>query len=553
VSGYVTDIGGLGSYPTMVINTPNLPALIDITAHEWTHNYLYTFPTNIAWGYQTLPRLTTINETTATLVGKEISRKVIRRYYPDWADRLPPVDEAGIPSPHEPSEFDLAMRRIRTQVDQLLAEGKINQAEAYMEEERLKLVEKGYHLRKLNQAYFAFHGSYAFGPESVDPIGPQLRKLRAASTSLKDFLGVSTLPYSVHGARDYDELARLDVDPDDVLDFSSNCNPYGPHPTVLEAVGTAVTAETLNRYPDRDCLALIKTISDSEGVPKDCILPTSGASELIQLIAMAFVAPGSCHMVLAPTYGEYGRAIQLGGGQVKAYRATGANLRFDLDPVITSIRSLQPAGIWLCNPNNPTGQLWGREELDDLRRRADPEKRALWVVDESYLNFFKDDSPGGGVDFQASENVIIIRSLTKDYGLAGLRLGYGLAAPGLVRILRAVQAPWSVSSLAQVAGIAALQPGVVAWRVESLALLHRHARLLREKLAAGGFLVLPSSTPYFLVEVANASRVRRALLREKLLVRDCSSFGLPTHIRVATQLPEENERLIEGMQRLEDR
>jgi hypothetical protein len=188
VSGYVTDIGGLGSYPTMVINTPNLPALIDITAHEWTHNYLYTFPTNIAWGYQTLPRLTTINETTATLVGKEISRRVIHRYYPDWVDRLPPVDQAGLPTPHEPSEFDLAMRRIRTRVDQLLAEGRINEAEAYMEEERQKLVEQGYHLRKLNQAYFAFHGSYAFGPESIDPTGLQLRKLRAASTSLQDFL-----------------------------------------------------------------------------------------------------------------------------------------------------------------------------------------------------------------------------------------------------------------------------------------------------------------------------------------------------------------------------
>jgi hypothetical protein len=188
VSGYVTDIGGLGSYPTMVINTPNLAALIDIAAHEWTHNYLFTFPTNVAWGYQTFPRLTTINETTATIAAKEISRKVISRYYPDWLDRLEPVDEAGIPIPREPSDFDLAMRRIRTRVDRLLAEGKIEEAEAYMETERLKLVEQGHHLRKLNQAYFAFHGSYAFGPDSIDPTGLQLRKLRTASTSLKDFL-----------------------------------------------------------------------------------------------------------------------------------------------------------------------------------------------------------------------------------------------------------------------------------------------------------------------------------------------------------------------------
>lgn len=188
VSSYVTNVGGLGSYPTMVINRASLPSLIEIIAHEWVHNYLFTFPTNIAWGYQTYPHLVTINETTATMASKELGRKVITRFYSDWIDRLPPVDEQGHPTPREPSEFDLAMRRIRTRVDQLLAEGKIEEAEAFMEAERLKLVRKGYNLRKLNQAYFAFHGSYAFGPDSVDPIGPQLRQLRAASPTLKDFL-----------------------------------------------------------------------------------------------------------------------------------------------------------------------------------------------------------------------------------------------------------------------------------------------------------------------------------------------------------------------------
>jgi len=205
ISSYVTNIGGLGSYPTMVINTPDLIALIEITAHEWTHNYLFTFPTNVAWGYQTYPHLTTINETTATLVGQELARKVVTRFYPDWVDRLPPVDNTGVPVPREPSEFDQAMRRIRLHVDQLLAEGKIEEAEAYMEEERLKLVEQGYNLRRLNQAYFAFHGSYAFGPASVDPTGQQLRQLRTASPSLKDFLD------TVAWLNNYDDfLAWLD-------------------------------------------------------------------------------------------------------------------------------------------------------------------------------------------------------------------------------------------------------------------------------------------------------------------------------------------------------
>lgn len=188
VSSYVTNIGGLGSFPTMVISHDYLPYLIDIIIHEWTHNYLFTFPSNMAWSHQGHPRLQTINETTASLIGRELSRKVILRYYPEWEAHLPPLDETGQPQPAEPSPFHLAMRRIRQRVDQLLAAGKIEEAEAFMEAERLKLVEQGYLLRKLNQAYFAFHGSYALSPSSVDPTGRQLRQLRAMSPSLKAFL-----------------------------------------------------------------------------------------------------------------------------------------------------------------------------------------------------------------------------------------------------------------------------------------------------------------------------------------------------------------------------
>jgi hypothetical protein len=188
VSSYVTDIGGLASYPTMVIRHPDLIYLTSTIAHEWTHNYLFTFPTAIAWAYQSSRRLTTINETTADIVGQEIGRKVILRFYPDWADKLPPLDDAGLPTPANPSEFQLTMRRIRQEVDRLLAAGQITAAEAFMETERIKLVKQGHTLRKLNQAYFAFHGSYALSPTSIDPTGPQLRRLRAASPSLLAFV-----------------------------------------------------------------------------------------------------------------------------------------------------------------------------------------------------------------------------------------------------------------------------------------------------------------------------------------------------------------------------
>jgi len=188
VSSYITDVGGLGSYPTMVLKHPHLIWLVEVIAHEWAHNYFLTFPTNLGWGYQTYPKLTTINETTADIMGKEIMHKVITRFYPEWVDQLPSLDDDGQPALAQPSEFHLAMRRIRLEVDRLLKAGKIEEAEAFMEIERQKLVAQGHNLRKLNQAYFAFHGSYALNPASVDPIGPQLRQLRVGSPTLKDFV-----------------------------------------------------------------------------------------------------------------------------------------------------------------------------------------------------------------------------------------------------------------------------------------------------------------------------------------------------------------------------
>ncbi|MDM8520814.1 hypothetical protein QUF64_12260 [Anaerolineales bacterium HSG6] len=189
VSSYITNIGGLGSYPTMVIRYGYMPYLADVIIHEWTHNYLFTFQSNLAWGFVDAPRLHTLNETTSSLVGEELSRELITRYYPEWVKHLPPLDrETGQPEPSEPSEYHLTMRRIRQTADELLAEGNIEEAEAFMEAERQKLVEKGHNLRKLNQAYFAFHGSYALSPGSIDPTGQHVRQLRASSPSLKAFV-----------------------------------------------------------------------------------------------------------------------------------------------------------------------------------------------------------------------------------------------------------------------------------------------------------------------------------------------------------------------------
>lgn len=187
LSAYITGIGGLGAYPTMVIDSASLPWVLSTVAHEWTHNYLTFFPLGFTYGATSDNII--INETVAELVGNELGDRVLRTYYPDLA----PPSAGTMPSEEEMSEppafdFGAEMRETRLMVDQLLALGKVEDAERYMEARRLYFVENGYNLRVLNQAYFAFHGSYGTGPASSSPLGPKLERLRQLTPDVKTFL-----------------------------------------------------------------------------------------------------------------------------------------------------------------------------------------------------------------------------------------------------------------------------------------------------------------------------------------------------------------------------
>lgn len=191
VSSLVTGIGGLAAYPAMMLESSSPTWVIEVTAHEWTHHYLTLRP--LGWNYDASPESRTINETVASIVGKEVGRQMIKRYYPEL---LPPPsrpvsgEEAAPSSEPPPFNFRQEMRQTRVRVDELLAEGKIEEAEAYMEERRQVFVANGYMIRKLNQAYFAFHGSYADEPGAAgaDPIGPAVKALRARSPDLYTFV-----------------------------------------------------------------------------------------------------------------------------------------------------------------------------------------------------------------------------------------------------------------------------------------------------------------------------------------------------------------------------
>jgi len=200
VSSLIVPLGGIALYPAMIFETASISRAVEIFAHEWAHHYLYFYPLGISYftggdGFASEAR--TINETTADLFGKVIASKVLQRYYPDHEPpRLPeppdPNAEPAPPQPIAPDRFDFGttMNDTRVTADELLAEGKVEEAEAYMESQRLLFVENGYNIRKLNQAYFAFYGGYQSGDipgiGGADPIGPNvLTVLRASRTPLR--------------------------------------------------------------------------------------------------------------------------------------------------------------------------------------------------------------------------------------------------------------------------------------------------------------------------------------------------------------------------------
>ncbi len=196
LSALIVPIGGMGTYPAMVQETSNLNWLAEVTAHEWGHHWMSFYPVGI---YYNDPEVRVINETIASLIDREIGAEVIRRFYPELVPPPPPepTDPATTPPPPTeppPFDFNAEMAATRIRVDDLLAEGKIEEAENYMEERRQLFVANGYQIRKLNQAYFAFYGAYADRPGATgsDPTGPMLQDIRAHSPSLRAFMDTIT-------------------------------------------------------------------------------------------------------------------------------------------------------------------------------------------------------------------------------------------------------------------------------------------------------------------------------------------------------------------------
>lgn len=344
------------------------------------------------------------------------------------------------------------------------------------------------------------------------------------------------VPIAVHGAPDHAELRRLGLRPADILDFSSNINAYGPSPTMREVIART----PLDRYPDEEALALRAAVGEHLGVEPQRVLAGNGSSELIWLAASALLRPHDRVLVFGPTFAEYGRMAALMSTDLKEQLAAESN-NFILSPseIADAIDTWQPRLVFLCNPNNPTGTAHAAQKIINC---ASSHPNSIFIADESYIAFAPDLGTAAHAELN---NVLVLRSMTKDYSLAGLRLGYAVGSKELIAALSRARPPWSVNALAQAAGVAALRDQKHLLR--SLELLATAKSELMAALADLGMKVLPSAAPFFLVRVGDGAAVRRALLHQAILVRDCASFGLPHYIRICTRRPEENARLVAAL------
>lgn len=326
----------------------------------------------------------------------------------------------------------------------------------------------------------------------------------------------------------------MGLDPDDILDFSVSSNPFPPPSEVRKVINTIA----IERYPDSEAAEFRQCLSAKLGVPPDNILASNGAVELIRLIALTYFRPGDSALIIGPTFGEYKVACQITGVEViNQWGGEEADFAPRIEETVDLIRQHHPRGVFICNPNNPTGQYLTRQEIEMV---LDTCRDGLLILDEAYVAFA--DEGWSSTDLICRDNVVIVRSMTKDYGLAGLRLGYAIAHEEIINALSRVRPPWNINAVAQKAGVIALNDA------EHLERCQREIRQAKQFLIGElhriGFTLVPSSTNFFLVKVTNAKNFRAALLRHGILVRDCSSFGLPEYIRIAARTMAECRRLI---------
>jgi len=327
------------------------------------------------------------------------------------------------------------------------------------------------------------------------------------------------------------------------IKLASNENPLGPSPRALEAMGAAYA--NLHRYPNGG-LDLRKVLADKYDLKVENVIAGSGSEGIMSNIIRAFLCDED--EVLTTEAAFIGFQVLAKSRGVKYRTVPYKDWHYDLEGLARSINENTKI-IYLANPNNPTGTIFTRHEFDEVYRHV-PE-RVLIILDEAYFDYAKDNHRYPDSMHYRYDNVITLRTYSKIHGLAGLRIGYGFAHEELITNLLKVKLPFEPSSLAQVAGIAALADKEFVHR--SLELNARGLRLLTDVLRKLGFDVVPSEANFVIVPLESASVAQwlvEELLQRGVIVRSLGAFGLPHCVRISTGTDDENSMLIEALEHL---
>lgn len=327
----------------------------------------------------------------------------------------------------------------------------------------------------------------------------------------------------------------------DLIKMASNENPLGTAASVKAAMREA--ADQVWLYPDSHCFALKQKLAAKHGLPPECFFIGNGSDEVIKLFAETFLRPEDEVIIPSPSFSVYESSARLIGASVVPVRADNG-FRNDLSKMAKTVTEKTKA-VYICNPNNPTGTIVSRSELD--RFMNDLPKEVFVVIDEAYWDYVDDSSDyGQGMDYLKSGRVMVLRTFSKIYGLAGLRIGYGIASPDMIGWIERIKEPFSVNLLAQAAAIAALED--TDHVKKSRQINHEGKNQIYAGLQAMGLPYIDTQANFILIQVPkDGKEVFDGLLRQGVIVRAADSFGLLRHIRVTVGTREQNQRFLEAL------
>ncbi|MEW6674955.1 MAG: threonine-phosphate decarboxylase CobD [Nitrospirota bacterium] len=352
-----------------------------------------------------------------------------------------------------------------------------------------------------------------------------------------------------HGGNIYRLAEELKIQERKIIDFSASINPLGVSKKIKAEIRKHL--KYLHNYPDPEAKRLRKYLAQYHGIDPETILCGNGSTELIYLIIRA-LKPRKV-LIPAPTFSEYERACKISNElQVTSYELKQAD-NFDINPdefissLLTPHSSLPCDMAFLCNPNNPTGRLLKREDVEKIADAA-KELKCYLIVDEAFIDFCSGDSMINKV--QNNPYLIVLRSMTKFYAISGLRIGYGVFPQHLIHRLKEYKEPWTVNSLAQRAAVVALKDKV--YKNETFKLMREEKRFLEKGFKRLDIEFSPSDTNFYLLKLSNAKNAKEVYQRLKkrgILLRDCSNFrGLgDTFLRVAVKSHRENTILLKEL------